>query len=175
MLRKYHHFMHRIRVNVAHNKRLKDLVAKEIYGTIVVIGTVVFLEGHNDTPIKIIFKIIGTAFILGLAEGYSEFIGRSLRRMKFLPKDEFIEIIEEVGEVLTATIIPVIIFLLALLKVIPLNIAFLATKVFGVFILFFYGFLCGEVFRATRLGKFIYGFISGFLGFFIILLKACMH
>ena len=171
----YRRFIRAIRTNLPHNRKLKNLVVKEIYGTIIVMTSLFSFYSRDSSLLILALKVLVTNVVFAFAEVYSEFIGTQLTKMKSLCKEEILELLRETLEVVMASLIPMICLLLSAVGIIPRALAFQLAVGISAFLLFCYGWICAEVCNYTAIGKLIFSLSSMAMGFLAAALKYLMH
>lgn len=155
-------------------KRTGTVIARSIYGLLVVTALIVALEGLIEDPWQITISLFSTMFVIGLAESYSDIIGYRLEHSIDITKEEAREKIKEAMTVLVSSFIPILIFLAASFGFYSVDIAFQVAKIFAVVILFTYGFAFGRRTGRSYPRTVGIGVVDAVLGMTIILFKASL-
>ena len=88
-------------------------VARVIYGAIIGMALVVALQAHPPSATEMTVALLSTAVAVGLAEGYSDVVGRETRLRRRLTREELREILDDVLAVMFGIVFPDIFFGLA--------------------------------------------------------------
>ena len=150
-------------------------VARVIYGAIIGMALVVALQAHPPSATEMTVALLSTAVAVGLAEGYSEVVGRETRLRRRLTREELREILDDVLAVMFGVVFPDVFFGLAATGVITLDTAFDLAKWSGLGLIAFYGFCAARLAGESLAGAFVRGAAVGAIGGFLILLKALVH
>src|SRR4051812_30943967 len=70
----------------------RENIAGTIYGTIIVMTTIVAANANEDHPSRMAVIVAGTNLVLWLAHFYSQAVGEGVRRGRRLDRDELREI-----------------------------------------------------------------------------------
>jgi hypothetical protein len=117
---------------------------RAIYVLIAVMAVDVALEGVEEDAGKVLAYVLGAAIALTLAEIFADRVGISIRSRRPANEDE---IQHEYREALTGLVIaflPISMFVLALLDVIKLNLAFILSQWIGFGILAVYSYVAAR-------------------------------
>ncbi len=150
-------------------------VSHIIYGTIVVTALLLTLESNETHPFKIIASIVGTMIVLQAAWVYSEIVGARLEKKRRLLKQEFKEHILEGLITVSASLMPIILFVLAALGIINITTAFTLAKIFAVLLLFAYGIAFGRITGRSWIFCGLIGIEGAVVGGIFILLSSLIN
>lgn len=150
-------------------------VARVIYGAIIGMALVVALQTHPPSATEMTVALLTTAVAVGLAEGYSEIVGRETRLRRRLTREELREILDDVLAVMFGVVFPDVFFGLAATGVIGLDTAFGLAKWSGLGLIAFYGFCAARLAGESLAGAFVRGAAVGAIGAFLIIIKALVH
>lgn len=123
---------------------------RAIYVLIAVMAVSVALEGVEDRAGKALAYVLGAAVALTLAELFADRVGISIRSRRPANEDE---IEHEYREALTGLVVvalPISMFLLAVLDVIELHLAFILSQWIGFGILAVYSYVAARAAGGTR-------------------------
>ncbi|HSW47948.1 MAG TPA: hypothetical protein VLG67_02600, partial [Candidatus Saccharimonadales bacterium] len=143
-----------------------------IYGTIVVAALLLTLQGHETKPLKIILSIVGTMIVLQVASVYSEIVGARFEKKRRLLKEEFKDLLFEGLITISASLIPIIIFVMSALGFIQTSFAFTLAKSFAVLLLFAYGIAFGRITGRSWISCILIGIEGSVVGGVLILLNS---
>jgi hypothetical protein len=145
--------------------------SRDIYGTIIVLALIVSLESYNIPPIKMLISIIGTLLVIAIAETYVITQKESYYKKRRLTSEEFKYILKHEFQIMLASEIPVLVFVLQYFHVISVELAFLLAKILGLITIFSFSIIIERAMKKPWLQTIIYSLISTLIGFLIIGLK----
>ena len=150
-------------------------VSRVVYGAIIGLALVVALEDHPPGSGVVVATLLGTAAAVGLAELYSDILGIETRTRRHVRRAELRDRADNAAAVAFGISFPTVFFVLAAADAIREGSAFTIAKWSGVGLIWFYGFcaarLAGEGVPVSALR----GLAVGFIGAFLIALKALLH
>lgn len=148
-----------------------DNASRRVYGLIITLALIISLEGYVQSSFSIIISILGTLFVIALAETYVKYVAETAKKKQRLRSRELIEIIKEEFVIMFSSEIPVLLFFLEIINIISIDTAFFLSKVLGIFALFVFGFILGCLLEKRLIKRIIFGSISAIFGLLIIALK----
>jgi hypothetical protein len=113
---------------------------RAIYVLIAVLAVDVALEGVEDRPGKALAYVLGAAIALTLAEIFADRVGISIRSRRPATDDEIQHEYREAMTGLVIAFLPISMFVLAVLDVIKLDLAFILSQWIGFGILAIYSY-----------------------------------
>lgn len=147
-----------------------------LYGAVVGLALVAGLEDHPPDPGVMAATLMATAVAIGLAELYSELVGRELRTGKLgLGPGGAGGLAAEVLATMAGAAFPAVFFVLAGLGVLSTPTAFDVAKWSGVGLLVGSGFAAGRLAGATIRSSLVHAVAVGSIGAALIAFKALLH
>jgi len=147
----------------------------KIYGLVTVLPLLVVLEhGHKDSRHAIIFILV-TLLTIWLAESYAEFYKRAYSQKTHLTRTEIFTIIKKEFVVMLSANAILVPFVLELMGLVELSLAYNLAAIIGVLLLFRIGFRLSLHINQKISSAVLYGAVSASFGFVIILLKYLIH
>jgi VIT1/CCC1 family predicted Fe2+/Mn2+ transporter len=150
-------------------------VARVIYGAIIGLALVVALEHHPPDPLPTAVTIFGASLAVGLAELYSEWIGRGAREGHDLTPDERRELYVETVAVTCGAGFPAVFFVLAAVGLLEQASAFTLAKWTGLGLICVYGFAGARLAGASVARALLDASVVGAIAAALIALKAFVH
>jgi hypothetical protein len=150
-------------------------VSRVIYGSIIGLALVVALEHDPPRPGVMVGTLLGTAVAVGLAELYSEIVGREVRTRRRVARAHVGEIAADVGGVAIGIAFPAIFFLLSVTGAMEVETAFTLAKWSGLALIGGYGFLAARLAGASVPAALLQAAAIALVGAFLIVLKALVH
>jgi hypothetical protein len=150
-------------------------VSRVIYGSIIGLALVVALEHDPPRPAVMVGTLVGTALAVGLAELYSEIVGREVRTRQRVARAHVGEIAADVGGVAFGIAFPAIFFLLSVADAMEVETAFTLAKWTGLALIGLYGFSAARLAGATLFAALVQALAIALIGAFLIGLKALVH
>src|SRR5262249_7331849 len=147
-------------------------VSRVIYGAIIGMALIVGLQAHPPDAGLVAASLITTAFAVGLAELYSDFIATETRTRGRVGRDHSTHLLKDVSAVIIGIAFPAIFFLLAAAGVMEENTAFRLAKWSGVALIFFYGYAGGRLSGRTHLSSFTHALLAAAIALALIAFKA---
>src|ERR1700754_4386108 len=96
-------------------------VSRIIYGAIIGMALIVGLQAHPPKPGLVAASLVATAFAVGLAELYSDFIATETRTRGRVAREHWTHLLKDVAAVIFGIAFPAIFFVLAAAGVIEEN------------------------------------------------------
>jgi hypothetical protein len=150
-------------------------VSRVIYGSIIGLALVVALEHDPPRPAVMVGTLVGTALAVGLAELYSEVVGREIRTRQRVGRAHLGEIAADVGGVAFGIAFPAIFFLLSVADAMEVDTAFALAKWSGLALIGLYGFMAARLAGAALPAALLQAVAIALVGAFLIGLKALVH
>ena len=150
-------------------------LGETIYATVILMSVLTYISEDTTNPVEILAVVGGTAVVLLLTRWYAEVLADIITYGKPPGRKAGRRILGDAVPLVEVAIVPVILLLLAVLKILGVESAINVALLIGAFSLAGFGFL-----RARRSGAGIVGtiFITAStlgLGFLLIILKAMVH
>jgi len=150
-------------------------VARVVYGAIIGLALIVVLEAHPPGPGSAIVSLVATGLAVALAEMFSEIVGVETSERHRVSRHQFVHMLDGGVAVAFGVAFPAVFFLLALLGVISLDLAFGLAKWTGLGLIGFYGFWAARFAGASFAGALFRGASVALVGAALIVLKALVH
>ena len=150
-------------------------VAKVVYGSIIGLALIVAVEKHPPGPGVLVVWLLGTALAVGLAEVYSEVVGKETSTRQPVTRRDVVHMLEDAGAVGFGVAFPAVFFLLAALGLLQVDSAFTLAKWTGVGLIGFYGFWAARFAGAAPHRALVKGLLVALVGAGLIALKALVH
>jgi hypothetical protein len=150
-------------------------VTRILYGSIIGLALVVALQKHPPGAGQVAAAIIGTAVAVGLAEVYSEVVGREARTRRPAGWAGVREALGEAGPVILGAGFPAIFFILAAAGAIDLDLAFTLSRWTGLGLICGYGYLAGRLSGSGPFAALLHAAAVGAIGGALIALKSIVH
>lgn len=157
------------------NPERVDYAARKVYGLIITLALIISLQAYSTSSVKIIITILGTLFVIALAETYVHYVALSVKKKGHLSREDFLHLLKEEFSVMVASEIPVILFILEIIGLISLSTAFLLAEILGVVALFIFGYVLGTQLEKKFIRRLCFGLISSLFGLLVISLKLFFH
>lgn len=143
-------------------------ISKILYSTILLLSVMEGFENYPTNSFIIIGVIILTAFSIMVMETFAHILEHDIERKQLSTNKQIFDILKSQFPVFAATVYPCIFFLMSVMNIISVDIAFDISEYSLCALLFFYGF------NASRLsgGRFPRNTFYGFTAFIIGLLIA---
>lgn len=152
-----------------------QLVAKVVYGSILVLALEVALEEHPPGPKEMVGAVIGTALAITLAELYSDVVGLEIGKRRRVRRGELRTILRKVSAVGVGAVFPVLWFGLAWADVVSMDAAFTLSKWTGMGLIGFFGYAAGRLAGNGQLRSLLQATALVAVGVGIVFLKALFH
>ena len=106
------------------NERIAQRAARAVYGAIVALAVILYLDEANSEADEVIAAVIGSVIAATLAEQYAEYIAHVIRERRHLRRDEIVRQLTDGAAGMLASLVTVIPFLAVELDVIELPAAY---------------------------------------------------
>jgi hypothetical protein len=156
------------------SKRRKSRIedgSRDIYGTIIVLALIVSFENYEISPIKMLISILGTLLVIAIAETYVITQKESYYKKRRLTPAEFKYIVKHEFQIMLASEIPVLVFVLQHFQLISIDTAFTLAKILGLLAIFSFSIIIERAMKKPWAQTILYSLISTGIGFLIIGLK----
>jgi VIT1/CCC1 family predicted Fe2+/Mn2+ transporter len=150
-------------------------VSRVVYGAIIGLALVVALQDHPPAPWAVIATLLGTAVAVGLAELYSELLGRETRTRRRVGRREVRAELAGVAAVAFGIAFPAVFFVLAAAGAFETHTAFVIARWTGLGLIAFYGFCAGRLSGASIGRSLIQAAAVAAIGGAVIAFKALIH
>jgi hypothetical protein len=150
-------------------------VSRVIYGAIIGMALVVGLQAHPPKPGLVAASLIATAFAVGLAELYSDFIATETTSRERVARAHWSHLMKDVTGVFFGIAFPAIFFVLAAFGVFEEGTAFRLAKWSGVALIFFYGYAAGRLSGRNRASALTHALLAAAIGLALIAFKAVVQ
>ena len=150
-------------------------VARVVYGSIIGLALVVALESHPPGPGVVVGWLLGTAVSVALAEVYSDVVGTETRTRHRVTVHQVGPMVEDAAAVAFGIGFPALFFLLSLLGVASLDLAFELARWTGLALIGFYGFWAARFAGAPPHRALLHALLVALVGGALIALEALLH
>jgi hypothetical protein len=150
-------------------------VSRVVYGAIIGLALVVALQDHPPAAWAMIATLLGTAVAVGLAELYSELLGRETRTRRRVGRREIRAELAGVAAVAFGIAFPAVFFVLAAAGALEIHTAFVIARWTGLGLIAFYGFCAARLTGRDLPAALLHALAVGIIGGFLIALKALVH
>ena len=150
-------------------------VGRVVYGSIIGMALVVYIESHPPKPLVMAVWLLGTALTVGLAEIYSEVVGAETSARQPVTRRQVRYMLEDAVAVAFGVAFPAVFFLLSALGVMDVERAFSVAKWTGLGLTGFYGFWAARFAGAAPHQALFKGLLVALVGAGLIALKALVH
>jgi hypothetical protein len=151
-------------------------VSRVVYGAIIGLALVAALEEHPPGAGAMAGTLLATAFVVGLAEFYSEILGTETRTRRWrLKREDVKDEVDEAVAVAFGIAFPAVFFALAAAGAMEVQTAFRVAKWSGLGLIGFYGFCAARLGGAGWLTSLLHAVAVGLIGGLLIALKALLH
>jgi hypothetical protein len=150
-------------------------VGKVVYGSIIGLALVVALESHPPKPGVMAVWLLGTGIAVGLAEIYSEVVGKETSTRRPVNRGDLRHMAEDAAAVGFGVAFPAVFFVIAALSFVDVERAFTIAKWTGLGLIGFYGFWAARFAGATPKRAVFKAVLVALVGAGLIALKALVH
>jgi hypothetical protein len=150
-------------------------VGKVVYGSIIGLALVVALESHPPEPGVMAVWLLGTGIAVGLAEIYSEVVGKETSTRQPVTRGDLRHMAEDAAAVGFGVAFPAILFVISALGFVDVARAFTIAKWVGLGLIGFYGFWAARFAGATPKRAVVKAALVALVGAGLIGLKALVH
>ena len=106
------------------NERIAQRAARAVYGSIVALAVIVYLEAAKAEADEVILAVIGSVVAATLAEQYAEYIAHVIRERRHLERAEIVQQVGDGAAGMLASLVTLVPFLLVQVDVIELPTAY---------------------------------------------------
>ena len=150
-------------------------VGKVVYGSIIGLALVVAIESHPPKPGVMAVWLVGTAIAVGLAEVYSEVVGKETSTRQPVTRHDMRHMAEDAVAVGFGVAFPAVFFLISALSLIDVERAFTIAKWTGLGLIGFYGYWAARFAGAPTPRALLKAALVALIGAGLILLKSLVH
>ena len=150
-------------------------VGRVVYGSIIGMALVVTLDKHPPSASVMTLWLLGTAIAVGLAEIYSEVVGVETSTRQPVRRSQVLEMTEDAVAVGFGVAFPAVFFLLAVLHLVTVDMAFTIAKWAGIGLIGFYGYWAARFAGSSWANALVKGALVALVGVGLIALKALVH
>ena len=150
-------------------------VSKVVYGSIIGLALVVAIENHPPKPGVMAVWLLGTGLAVGLAEIYSEVVGKETSTRQPVTRGDLRHMAEDAAAVGFGVAFPAVFFVIAALSFVEVERAFTIAKWTGLGLIGFYGFWAARFAGATPRRAVLKAALVALVGAGLILLKSLVH
>lgn len=145
--------------------------SRDIYGTIIVLALIVSYEQYDKSIFSMLISVIGTLFVIAIAETYVISQKESFYKKRRLTKGEFFSIVKHEFQIMLACEIPLLVFILYQLNIISIETAYQIAKILGLLTIFFFSLIIERAMEKPWIKSILYSLFATGIGFLIIGLK----
>lgn len=153
----------------------KQFASKVLYGLISVLALLGVLELHPPTALTAIVTLLGTTFVIALAEAYSETVAEILVKERKPTIGELRHLWHEVAPIVSSSQPAIWLLLLSLLGILSVETALRLGQYVVIGLLFLYGFRVGQLLHGSLSRQILTGLVMASGGLVIVLIKALLH
>src|SRR5829696_4824820 len=150
-------------------------VGRVVYGSIIGMALVVYIESHPPKPLVMAVWLLGTALAVGLAEVYSEVVGAETSTRRPVSRGDLAHMLDDAAAVGFGVAFPAVFFLLSVLGLYEVGTAFSVAKWSGLGLIGFYGYWAARFAGAPAHRALVKGALVALIGGGLILLKSLVH
>lgn len=145
--------------------------SKAVYGVILITAVLIGFESKDTEPIQVIFRVIFAAFIIVLAEVYSEYLGEKIRHKRSLSRQERKEIAHDALAILVVSLYPAAVFLMSYFGLFTTATAYDISYTLSLAALGLFGYIASMYSGCTKFTAIKRAATAVFIGLIVILLK----
>lgn len=149
----------------------RERSAKAIYGLILITATLIGLKSSTSAQLNVAVETFAAAFIIVIAEVFSEIIGKKIEHKRNLSTQERKDIIDNTMTIALSTVYPTIIFVLSWLGLYSITSAFILALAFGIIGLGAFGYISARSIGHSIIKALAEAVIICIIGSAIILVK----
>ncbi len=146
--------------------------AKAIYGIILMFVLLYGLDSFDhQSSFDIAVKLFLGAVSITMAEVYSEIVGEKISTQSKIPHTKRMEILNDGFAIVSVSITPILLFLLASINILSLDIAFWLSYAYFLSVLFIFNYYAGVASHASKSMALVYAFSASAVGIVVIAIK----
>ena len=157
------------------NERIAQRAARAVYGSIVALAVIVYLEAAKSEADEVIAAVIGSVVAATLAEQYAEYIAHVIRERRHLERAEIVQQVGDGAAGMLASLVTLVPFLLVELDVIELPTAYDIAPWLGLGVIGGYALLANREAGISRAGNIVITGLALAVGVTLIVIKSITH
>jgi len=158
-----------------HFPRSTHWVSEVLYGKIVITAIIIGLEGNTGSPRVVIEILVLSMLVLGLARIYVDMLATNIALGNSMTFDDAVRVVLKVLPIGVGLTLPLALFLASDLDLISLYIAFLASKVTALALLFLFGMWLSTATERHGFQRIGVALLPTMLGILVIGIKTLAH
>ena len=157
------------------NERIAQRAARAVYGSIVALAVIVYLEAAKSEADEVIAAVIGSVVAATLAEQYAEYIAHVIRERRHLERAEIVQQVGDGAAGMLASLVTLVPFLLVELDVIELPTAYDIAPWLGLGVIGGYALLANREAGLSGARNIVITGIALGVGVTLIVIKSVTH
>ncbi len=157
------------------NERIAQRAARAVYGAIVALAVIVYLEAAKSEADEVIAAVIGSVVAATLAEQYAEYIAHVIRERRHLERAEIVQQVGDGAAGMLASLVTLFPFLLVELDVIELPTAYDIAPWLGLGVIGGYALLANREAGLSGARNIVITGIALGVGVTLIIIKSVTH
>jgi len=157
------------------NERIAQRAARAVYGAIVALAVIVYLEAAKAEADEVIAAVIGSVVAATLAEQYAEYIAHVIRERRHLERAEIVQQVGDGAAGMLASLVTLFPFLLVELDVIELPTAYDIAPWLGLGVIGGYALLANREAGLSGARNIVITGIALGVGVTLIIIKSVTH
>ena len=157
------------------NERIAQRAARAVYGSIVALAVIVYLEAAKSEADEVIVAVIGSVVAATLAEQYAEYIAHVIRERRHLERAEIVQQVGDGAAGMLASLVTLVPFLLVELDVIELPTAYDIAPWLGLGVIGGYALLANREAGLSGARNIVITGIALGVGVTLIVIKSVTH
>jgi hypothetical protein len=157
------------------NERIAQRAARAVYGSIVALAVIVYLEAAKSEADEVILAVIGSVVAATLAEQYAEYIAHVIRERRHLERAEIVQQVGDGAAGMLASLVTLVPFLLVELDVIELPTAYDIAPWLGLGVIGGYALLANREAGLSGARNIVITGIALGVGVTLIVIKSVTH
>lgn len=150
-------------------------VSRVVYGSIIGLALVLTLEAKPSSPGQAAATLVATALAVGLAELYSEVLGRRMSNAVSGDAEPMRLIVEDTAAVMFGVAFPALFFVAAVVGLVEPDTAYALAKWTGLGLVAGYGYIASRLGGSTHAHAALRGAGVALIAALLILFKALVH
>lgn len=157
------------------NERVAQRAARAVYGAIVALAVIVYLEAAASEADEVIAAVIGSVVAATMAEQYAEYIAHVIRERRHLERAEILQQVGDGAAGMLASLVTLVPFLLVEVDVIELPTAYDIAPWLGLGVIGGYALLANREAGLSGARNIVITGIALAVGVTLIVIKSVTH
>lgn len=157
------------------NERIAQRAARAVYGSIVALAVILYLDAARSEADEVIFAVVGSVIAATLAEQYAEYIAHVIRERRHLTRPEIRTQVTDSAAGTLASLVTLVPFLLVQLDVIETPTAYDIAGWLGIGVIGGYAWLANREAGVTGARNIVITGIALGIGASLIVIKSITH